>query len=329
MRIVRIVVPMVAIAGVVLLVGAASASAQAVDADRQKARAAYAQGQSLFEAGKYEEALAVFQSAYDVIPNPIVLMSIAECNVRLGKIEDAVTALDGYLAERPDAKDRPEIEKKLADLRAMPTVLVVKSTPAGAAIRLDGKDTGQVTPAELPIERGEHTVEASLKGYDVASTTLTAKLGSHDEIELALPLLPPPPPPPKVEVAAKPAQKPPPKPDQELPTTALWISGIVGGVGLVSGTVLGILALGEQSDFDAHPSERSADRGERLALFADVSFGIGAMAVITGAVLLLTSEPASGVEPGAVVDSASVAPSVAIHPLLGRDRAALSAELRF
>jgi hypothetical protein len=69
----------------------------------------------------------------------------------------------------------------------------------------------------------------------------------------------------------------------------------VGAAGLVTGTVLGFMVLAERSDFDASPSEASADRGERLALFADVAFGVGAMALITGAVLYLTddsSEPA-------------------------------------
>jgi hypothetical protein len=72
----------------------------------------------------------------------------------------------------------------------------------------------------------------------------------------------------------------------------LWLTGVTGAVGLVTGTVLGFLVLTERSDFDAKPSAAVADRGERLALFADVAFGVGAMALITGAVLFLTSDDA-------------------------------------
>ena len=317
LRVLRVSLAVLAIA--VSLVPTTLARAQVSEAQRQEARTAYAQGQSLFQEGKYEEARAVFQGTYDLVPNPIVLLSMAECDVRLGHIEEAVNALERYLAERPDAADRPDVEKKIADLKAMPTTLVVKSTPAGAAILLDGKDTGQVTPAELMVERGEHTVEASLKGHDVASSTLTAKLGSHQEVELVLPALPPPPPP---------------KPVEEPPTTALWVCGIVGGVGLVSGTVLGILALGERSDFDAHPTASGADRGERLALFADVSFGVATMAVVTGAVMLLTSDSeddADADKPAADKSGARAPthPAFSVAPVVGRERAGVVARVAF
>lgn len=330
LRVLRVSLAVLAIA--VSLVPTTLARAQVSEAQRQEARTAYAQGQSLFQEGKYEEARAVFQGTYDLVPNPIVLLSMAECDVRLGHIEEAVNALERYLAERPDAADRPDVEKKIADLKAMPTTLVVKSTPAGAAILLDGKDTGQVTPAELMVERGEHTVEASLKGHDVASSTLTAKLGSHQEVELVLPALPPPPPPKPVE--PPPPPPPPPKPVEEPPTTALWVCGIVGGVGLVSGTVLGILALGERSDFDAHPTASGADRGERLALFADVSFGVATMAVVTGAVMLLTSDSeddADADKPAADKSGARAPthPAFSVAPVVGRERAGVVARVAF
>lgn len=320
----------VALVGLASLACSATARAQASEAEREQARTAYSQGQGLFQEGKYEEARAVFQGAYDLIPNPIVLLSMAECDTRLGKIEEAVAELERYLAERPDAADRADVEKKIADLKAMPTVLVVRSTPPGAAIRIDGKDTGQITPAELPIERGDHTVEASLKGYDVASTTLTMRLGSRQEIDLALPALPPPPPP-KPAPVETPVKPPPPKPKpvEETPVAALWVCGIVGGVGIVSGTVLGILALGEQSDFDKRPTESTADRGERLALFADVSFGVAAMAAVTGAVMLFTTGPEAETDKGAGSARLHTGPTFALAPVVARDRAGVAAEVQF
>jgi hypothetical protein len=39
------------------------------------------------------------------------------------------------------------------------------------------------------------------------------------------------------------------------------------------------------------PTDARADRGERLALFSDVGFGVGAMSLITTAVLLFTHDP--------------------------------------
>jgi hypothetical protein len=78
----------------------------------------------------------------------------------------------------------------------------------------------------------------------------------------------------------------------------------------VAGTVLGILALSERADYDKHPTEAGADRGERLALFADVGFGVGAMALVTTAVLLLTHDDVKEPEQDKQTSRFEVIPSV-------------------
>jgi tetratricopeptide (TPR) repeat protein len=272
---------------------------------RDGARAAYGRGQALFTEGKYVEAKSAFAEAYAAVPNPIVLLGSAECALRLGLLEDAYGLLQDYLSKRPDAPDRASVEQKLADLLAMQATVVITSQPAGAAIKLDGQDTGKVTPAELQLVRGEHTLEFSREGYQKASDTLTARIGARHELDVALQPTPPPRPPSIVKEASAPEA-------MEHPTTALWITGAVGAAGLVTGTVLGFLVLAERSDFDAKPSAAVADRGERLALFADVAFGVGAMALITGAVLYVTSDDA-GSEPApqhAQAERLKLAPAV-------------------
>jgi hypothetical protein len=87
--------------------------------------------------------------------------------------------------------------------------------------------------------------------------------------------------------------------------------------------VLGIMALSERSDYDKNPTEAGADRGERLALFADVGFGVGAMALVTTAVLLLTHDD---------VKSADEAPSTArlqLIPSVTARGASATAKVRF
>jgi hypothetical protein len=73
------------------------------------------------------------------------------------------------------------------------------------------------------------------------------------------------------------------------------------------------MVLAERSDYDANPTEATAKRGERLALFTDVAFGMGAMALVTGAVLYFTGDSAqapSSAEPAA---SVQLAPSAFAH----------------
>ncbi|HEY6248965.1 MAG TPA: PEGA domain-containing protein, partial [Candidatus Angelobacter sp.] len=54
--------------------------------------------------------------------------------------------------------------------------LVVNSTPQGANIEVDGKDTGMITPAEIVLEKGDHTVLLRKPGFkDVSSTETLAE----------------------------------------------------------------------------------------------------------------------------------------------------------
>ncbi len=264
---------------------------------RELARSAYTQGQALFAEGKYTEAKAAFEQAHAAVPNPVVLLSLAECDARLGNLEGAHATYQRYLTERPDAPDRADVEQKIAELAATPATLSLTSVPSGASIVIDGKPTGKVTPAELPIERGDHQVELLLAGHETNRASVSARIGARHELEVVLEPLPPPPPvapPPSTAASVS---------DSGSPEAALWITGIVGAAGIVTGSVLGFLTLAEQSDFDSNPTAESADRGERLALFTDVAFGVGAMALVTGAVLLLTSdfgaEPAPPAQPQA------------------------------
>ncbi|MDH5676163.1 MAG: PEGA domain-containing protein [Myxococcales bacterium] len=266
----------------------AAVPAPPTDEQRAQAREAYGQGQALFAEDRYGEARVAFERAYSLIPNPVVLRSIAECDFKLRKLDDAYAGFERYLAEKPRARDRGDVESKMEELLAIPAILAITSSPAGAAISVDGKPTGQVTPAEIPLTRGEHRFELTLAGYNPVNEPVSARIGGRIELAAALQPIPAPEPtaePEEVAEQAAPAGPPPPP-----PTAAIWASGVVAAAGLVGGSVLGFLALSERSDFDANPTDESADRGERLALFADVSFGIGAMALITGAVLYLTSD---------------------------------------
>lgn len=287
---------------------------------RESARSAYDRGRKLFAENKFADARAAFQEAYDAVPNPIVLVSIGECQLRLGNYEDSYDAFARYLAGRPDAPDRADVEKKMAEISAMPATLVITTAPDGATLKVDGQPTGKVTPAEIELPRGDHTLELTLAGYTAITEPLTAKAGVRHELHAELQPVPAPPPP----VAPPPPE---PKPEPEgPPTEALWITGIVGATGIVTGTVLGFLALSERSDYDANPTSESADRGERLALFADVAFGVGAMGALTALVLYVTydDEP----EPAADTD-ASAEPTATVTPVIGPSQIGIVAGGRF
>lgn len=54
----------------------------------------------------------------------------------------------------------------------------VTSTPAGAAVLVDGKDSGRVTPAQIPVDKpGNHTFLVRKSGYLEESTTVNLQAG--------------------------------------------------------------------------------------------------------------------------------------------------------
>ena len=156
------------------------------DAAQASAREAYARGQTLFAEGKYAEAKLAFDQAFELVPNPIVLQSSAECDVRLGNIESAHAQLQRYLSERPDAPDRAQIEQKAAALRATPALLMLSSEPRGASVALDGADSQARTPAAIYVRPGEHQVVLTRPGYISANERIVARMGARQALRLSL-----------------------------------------------------------------------------------------------------------------------------------------------
>jgi tetratricopeptide (TPR) repeat protein len=301
---------------------------QPTERQRAEARELYARGQGLYRAGQYAEAEAAFWQAYEVIPNPVVLLGIAEARERAGNVAGAIEVLERYLRERADAPDRASVESRIAGLRTRPATLVITSDPPGARILIDGRDLGYVTPREIEVSPGHHEVSARL-GEESASQEVDAVMGMRVDVALDLE--------PIVEGPEMGDQQPieepvtPPVVEEEDegggPGTAVWVTAGVAAAALVTGTVLGFLALSEQSEFDENPTESRADRGERFALFADVSFGIAAAAAITGLVLYLTGvgrDDDDDEEP-APADAARLR----LRPLAGREAGGMAAQVEF
>ncbi len=294
-----------------------------------RARDAYKTGQQYFEAGEYHSAEAAFREAYAAVPNPVVLLSVGECQKRAGKHAEAVSTFERYLTEKPDAKDRAEVEGKIEEIKSLPATLVVSTDPPGAKISIDGSDSGKVSPAEIEIAPGEHTVELSLQTGETVTKNVTADFGARHEL--------------MVEIGAENLVDPfatgggesvygaePEEPvdeDEGGSSVAPWIVMSVGGAALAAGTILGVMALSEESDFNENPTTDSADHGEQLALFADVAFGVGAVAVVTGLVLLLTEGDPETDEPGE--QAAASRPRVLAAPVLLRHGGGMAARVRF
>ena len=111
----------VAVAAAVLLTVATSGQAwsgQGSDAERvRSARAHYEQAVSHYNLDEFAPALAEFREAYRLKPDPSFLFNIAQCHRKLGENAAALDFYRKYLRSLPDAPNRPEIERMIAELR--------------------------------------------------------------------------------------------------------------------------------------------------------------------------------------------------------------------
>jgi hypothetical protein len=267
---------------------------------------------------------------------PQTLYKMAVCVDRLDRANDAINAYQAFLASSPpasmDAKVS-EVQARVADLKKkLPAVLRVKSDPPAATVALDGAPQPGVTPLDIKTTSGHHRIRVSSAGYDPYEREVDLEPGAETIVEAPLPKssAETPPPPPPVAAETPPAEKPPaPEAEPRSNAPAYVVLGLAGA-GAVVGTIFGVKALGEKSDYDnASPQLRTADMAdavERDALIADMALGAALTLGVTGIVLLVSNSGTPSAD-----KSAHVAPKSAfqLSPLFAEGKAGASATLHF
>ncbi len=101
-------------AAALLLVAAAAGA----DEPPPEARAHYQTAVERFATGAYAEARAEFQRAYQVFPSPSLLFDLGQAARLAGDASSALDYYRRYLAERPAAPNRADVERLIAEVRA-------------------------------------------------------------------------------------------------------------------------------------------------------------------------------------------------------------------
>jgi len=127
------------ISGVLVCLCLATTSAVAQTDDVAAAKASYASGERHYDLAEYEPALADFKEAYRNKPDPAFLYNIAQCHRKLGHIDEAIHFYQTYLRRAQDAKNRQDVERRIAELEALrspanPYLVPGTSHPATAAV---------------------------------------------------------------------------------------------------------------------------------------------------------------------------------------------------
>ncbi len=229
-----------------------AAPARAATPDEQIAKAHFQTGEGYFGAGRYEQAVREFLEAYRLSRKVDLLWNIARCYQHMDDPGRMTSYYKQYLAARPAAQDRAQIEAEIA--RAAPRVgtLIVHSSAPGAELRVDGELVGLAPVDPILLTAGRHKVEASHGEYAPFAVEVDVPGGTTTEVTATLKEAGAPPP--AVEPAPaleRPADlvAPPPPPPQRR-----WVWGVVGGaaaaVVVAAAVVIAVLAAGA-TDFAA------------------------------------------------------------------------------
>jgi len=182
-------VVLVVLAGLSLGPGRAAAA----DASREAAREHYDRGVELATKGQYRLALDEFKAAYEASPHFATLHNIAQAELALGRVQEAIDAFKRYLREGGDqipVERREQVTRHLALLEARFASLTIDTDPPGATVQVDGAELG-TTPLLTPLRLapGTHAVSATRAGHQSAMRAVTLAEGEGQRIVLSLPKL--------------------------------------------------------------------------------------------------------------------------------------------
>jgi hypothetical protein len=283
---------------------------------KDQARAHFERGVELFREGDFRAALIEFQRAYDASPNFKVLYNLGQTNLELQDYAGALKAFRGYLdggGRSIPAARRAQVEADLRRLESRVAHLEVTVNVPDADITVDDVSVGR-SPLRAPVlvSEGRRKIIASKAGMAPVSRVIDVAGGDNPKITLQIvePNTPAPvvvnvPTPEKPENPQPQPLQPAPVRTTTSPSTGFWIGvGLTGAFAVATG-VLGGVALGSKSTFDAKinqvgvaPTDIDSARNQTrtFAVATDISLGVTIAAAITTVVLAFTTSKKHVVE---------------------------------
>jgi hypothetical protein len=290
------------------------------DSARGAARRLGGEGLEAYDKGDFEVALDKLNRAYEVVKIPSVGLWSARAMVKRGLL---VQASERYLeisrvaidkadktqvnAQNDAVRERNDLLPRVPQL----TIAAPGMDPETSEVTLDGE---RIAPALLgvasPVNPGEHRVLLKVNGEE-SWEIVTLRESESRKINLHLPsdtsAAPAPLPDASGTSAQSPTAKviptslPPPSPEPRGRTQRSigWVTLAVGGAGIATGTVAGLLALSRKSNMvgegctsEGHcytDQEPDLNRYNLMRSVSTVGFIVGGVGLAAGATLLFTA----------------------------------------
>lgn len=285
--------------------------------DAAAAEALFTEGKQLAAESRWSEACPKFEASHAADPSVGTLLNWADCLEKEGRLASALLRFrqaEEQLRAANDPRGQVAGERRAALEPRAPRLLLrsPSAPPAGLAVHVDGAaiplEGVAAAGVERPIDPGPHAVEIRrgdrvLERRDGEATEgvvfeLTLDLAAIDRAHPA-------------PAPAAPGRPPPDEPPSKAPLVVGWILTGTGGAALVTGGVLGILALGEQSDAEEYgacrgtvcapsgvaASQSAGDLAEAAQWVGIAGVGLVAVGITLIATAPSSDEPASSARP--------------------------------
>ncbi|MFZ5892077.1 MAG: tetratricopeptide repeat protein [Myxococcota bacterium] len=165
------------------------------EADEERARSLFQQGNALVEQARYADALEKFEAAYAAWQNPKIKLNLATTLRELGRYAESLEAYQQYLnAAEPSAEKRTEVERICSELQTRVARIRVRSERAVRRLSLDGRRLQASANDEFSVDAGHHTLLAESDG--VPPQALDFDVVAGERRTLSLMFAPPSPTPP-------------------------------------------------------------------------------------------------------------------------------------
>ncbi len=247
--------------------------------------------------GDYEHACPRFAESLRLTPAAGTMLNLADCEEHRGRLADALEQFQHALEALPPNDERVAFARERI-ARLLPRVPHVRlhARAVGASVDLDGVPLGQAAlDVALPVNPGARTIVVHAAGrLDRAYSVVLVEGGTLDVAVEPGSAAPP----------ASPTPAPAANGDARSSRTLAWTALGIGGVGLATSAVTGVLALHSASTVRDHCPDHvctnpadidAASTGKTYATVSTIGLAVGAIGVGLACYLFLSDRRPSAV----------------------------------
>jgi len=169
----------------------ATAEAKTNGVEREAQRR-FVRANKQYNEGHYEEALRLYQAAYDLVADPAILYNLGLAREKMFDYEGCATAFQQYIDNtRDDATanvDAADKRRRQCEERTLIPVRV-SSWPPGAAVHVDDGDSKAMlgrAPATLELKPGHYEIIVEMPGYATDKRVMDVEVGRRSNADFTL-----------------------------------------------------------------------------------------------------------------------------------------------